>query len=246
MKLLPMRFGGCTLTKRLYYGVFMPYFLGGNGPIALEEDTLLTALGFRIDPELGELDTPNGHMVFLQAVGLTGDEMDAMMCWNGQKFLAAMEEQIPLCVTDLSRSCLMTNPAFHTVWQEGMERDGSITGGLYLDEVGTALKDGRAWLRLGAGHGRIIANMLRAKVGKGRELYLHGREAHVKFCPGEPALEVKEGIVTMTLSEPILTELCDVLKPRAGVYPLSGFPLTVELVPTRITDQDGNVLEVIG
>ena len=37
-----------------------------NGPIALETDTQLTALGFCMDPELGELDTPNGHFTFLQ------------------------------------------------------------------------------------------------------------------------------------------------------------------------------------
>ena len=62
-----------------------------NGPIALDTDTKLTALGFRVDPELGELDTPNGHMRFLQAVALTGDEMEAMMCWDGQLFLEELE-----------------------------------------------------------------------------------------------------------------------------------------------------------
>ena len=37
--------------------------------------------------ELGELDTPNGHFTFLQAAAITEDEMNAMMCWNGEKFL---------------------------------------------------------------------------------------------------------------------------------------------------------------
>lgn len=41
-------------------------------------------------PELGELDTPNGHFTFLQAAAITEDEMNAMMCWNGEKFLALM------------------------------------------------------------------------------------------------------------------------------------------------------------
>ena len=66
-----------------------------RAPIALETDTRLTALGFRIDPELGEADTPNGHFVFLQAVGLTADEMAAMMCWNGEKFLTELESADP-------------------------------------------------------------------------------------------------------------------------------------------------------
>lgn len=83
-----------------------------NGPIALDTDTKLTALGFRVDPELGELDTPNGHMRFLQAVALTGDEMEAMMCWDGQRFLEELERCIPLCLTDLKRVSQMGQAAF--------------------------------------------------------------------------------------------------------------------------------------
>lgn len=63
--------------------VFGPgHHMNANGPIALETDTKLTALGFRTDPELIDMDTPNGHMTFLQVVGITEDEMNAMMCWN--------------------------------------------------------------------------------------------------------------------------------------------------------------------
>ena len=88
--------------------VFGPgHHIDANGPIALETDTRLTALGFHIDPELGELDTPNGRFMFLQAVGLTRDEMEAMMCWNGERFLSELEKEIPLCVTDLSRHSMM-------------------------------------------------------------------------------------------------------------------------------------------
>lgn len=62
----------------------------------------LTALAFQIDPELGEMDTPNGHMVFLQAVGITADELEAVMCWNTGKFLAELEKTCPMGIVDLS------------------------------------------------------------------------------------------------------------------------------------------------
>ena len=52
-------------------------------------------------------------------------------------------------------------------------------------------------------------------------------------------------IMTLTLPEHALIELCSVLQPHAGVYSLSTFPMTVELVSTKITDQNGNVREVI-
>ena len=42
-----------------------------------------------------------------------------------------------------------------------------------------------------------------------------------------------------------LEQLCGVLGPYAGVYALPAFPMTVELVPTAISDRDGNVIQVI-
>ena len=222
------------------------HHMDANGPIALEAETKLTALGFRIDPELGEMDTPNGHFAFLQVVGLTADEMAAMMCWNGEKFLSELEQQIPLCITDLSRPSMMENPALRGVWQEGMDRDGSSTAFLYMDELGVRLENGHVTLRLGAGHNRTLTRMLRARVGKGRELFLQGSDTAVLFRPGEQAGACEEdGVTVLTLPEDALKELCGALGPHAGVCTLSAFPMTVELAPTAITDRDGNVIQVI-
>lgn len=222
------------------------HHMNANGPIALETDTRLTALGFRIDPELGVLDSSNGQFTFLQVVGLTEDEMEAMMCWNGEKFLAALEQQLPLCITDLSRSSMMERPAFRKVWQEGMERDGSSTSFLYMDELGIRLENNHAFLRLGAGHSQTLSRMLRARVGQGRSLFLQGSNQAVLFRPGEQAgMGEEDGVPTLTLQAKALEELCSVLQPHAGICPLTFFPLTVELVPTRITDRDGNVVNVI-
>ena len=227
--------------------VFGPgHHIDANGPIALETDTRLTALGFHIDPELGELDTPNGRFMFLQAVGLTRDEMEAMMCWNGERFLSELEKEIPLCVTDLSRHSMMEIPAFRTVWQDGMERDGSFTGFLYMDELGAKLENGHAALRLGTGHVQTLVRMLRARVGKGRILFLQSASQAVLFRPGEQAAASEEdGRLVLTLPEDALEELSGVVGAHAGIYMLSNLPLTVELVPTTITDQEGKVLEVI-
>jgi len=218
-----------------------------NGPVALETDTKLTALGFRIDPELRELDTPNGHLTFLQAVALTQDEMEGMMCWSGGPFLSLVEEHIPLCVTDLARGSLMERPEFEAAWRRGVEQDGSNTSFLYMDEVGGRLEDGRGRLRLGAGHVRTLLLMLRARVGKGRELYLQSGEQAILFRPEErPALGMeKEDFMVVGLTSRTLNELEATLLPHAGEYALKTMPLTVELIPTRIKDQHGNVTKVI-
>ncbi len=216
-----------------------------NGPVALETDTKLTALAFRTDPELGELDTPHGHMKFLQVVAITADELEAVMCWNVLRFLTELEKQIPLCITDLDRGSQLEVPTFRAAWQRGMEQDGSSTGFLYLDELGADWEDGRVYLRLGAGHNRVLSNMLRARVGKGQDLFLQGEHAAVQLRAGAAAVAVEQEVLTLTLSETLLRELCEVLCLHTGVYPISSFPMTVELVPTQITDPDGNVLDVI-
>lgn len=217
-----------------------------NGPVALEEDTKLTALGFRVDPELGEMDTPNGHMTFLQAVAITEDEMIGQMCWSGENFLGLMAQFLPLCVTDLSRASLMDNPVFHMTWEQGVQRDGSSTGFLYVDELGGRLEDGKGWLRLGAGHVGTIKTMLQARVGKGRSLYLQSQDETVCLQQGVSAgLEWEDGLLRIILSEEALQELCGLLQPHAGEYPLHSLPLTLELVPTHIRDKDGNLLETI-
>ena len=217
-----------------------------TGPTALETDPRPPAMGLRTDPELGELNTPSGHMSFLQVVGITEDEMDAMMCWDGKKFLHALSERLPLCVTDLSRTSMMDNATFHKVWQEGMEQDGSSTGFLYMDELGVRLESGHVSLRLGAGHIQVLLRMLQARVGKGRSLLLQGSEHAVLFQPGQQAaVGMEDSTTTLTLPENTLRELQTIVRPHAGAYPLTSFPMAVELVPTKITDCNGNIIKVV-
>ena len=132
-----------------------------------------------------------------------------------------------------------------SIWQNGMEQDGSSTGFLYLDELGADQKDGRAWLRLGAGHIQVLIHMLQARVGKGRDLYLQGSETAVQVQPGEQDFVLEDGTLHLALPQQALQELCGVLQPHADFYPLTSYPLTVELVPTKITAQDGTVREII-
>lgn len=222
------------------------HHLDCNGPVALEEDTLLTALAFRVDPELGEMDTPNGHMVFLQAAAITRDELDAMVCWNVDKALKEMEKYIPLCITVLDRPSLMENPAFHKAWETGVEADGSSTGFLYVEKGEVRLEDGRGTLTLGAICTKNLPLMLRARIGKGRELFIQSRDAAFSFRPGSQSGIEKDGeLYQLTLTEQALSELCALLQPHAGSWQLTSMPLTLKLEPTEILDSDGKVTEVI-
>ena len=217
-----------------------------NGPVALESDTKLTALGFCRDSELGEMDTPNGHVTFLQAVAITHDEMKGMMCWSGSRFLELMAQYIPLCVADLSRASLMDAAEFREAWQQGVAQDGSSTAFLYLDELAGGMEADKAWLQLGAGHVETVLNMLHARVGKGRELYLQGPQQRVLVQAAQAAAVQKEDeMLVLVLTAETLAELDAVLAPHAGTYLLKAAPLEIRLLPTKITDARGNVLQVI-
>lgn len=206
------------------------HYIDCNGPIALEEETALTALAFRKDPELGEMDTPNGHLVFLEAVAVTGDEMESLMCWDGVKFLEQMESFVSLGITDLGRTSLMDRSEFQAAWEEGMARDGSSTRYLYTDELDGGKQGGESFLRLGASRARLISLMLQARVGKGRPLYVESRDATVGFRPGDRAgAELRGGVFTLILTEPALQELCQVLEAQKRSCRLEQLPLTVEL-----------------
>lgn len=223
--------------------VFAPgHHMSANSPITLHSSTQLTAFGFRHDPELAEQDTPNGRMTFLQVVGLTKDEMDAMMCWHGERFLAELERYTPFCITDLSRTSVMTSPFFCKIWKEGMERDGSSTTSLYIDELGFRLENNLAHLRLGAVHATILARMLRARVGKGRSLILQSHDQTILFRPGTYArIHSENNTPVLTLPADVLKELCAVLQPRTGQNVMTSLPLAVTLLPSKIIDLRKNI-----
>ncbi len=64
--------------------------------------TGLTVFAFVVDPELGEIDTPNGRVVFLQAVGVTAEEKGWMLASSTAGVLADRGD--PLLLTDPSRA----------------------------------------------------------------------------------------------------------------------------------------------
>ena len=115
-----------------------------------------------------------------------------------------------------------------------------------MEEIGTNIANNQAYLCLGAGHTKILNNMLRARTGKGRDLSLYGQDIVVLCQAGDDAaVSMQDSIMTLTLSNEALQELYTTLQSRTGTYQLTKIPLTIEIVPTYITDQNGTIREVI-
>ena len=103
------------------------------GPIKLGSSTLIHAVSFALDPQLPPMKTPNGRVDFLQIVGLTLDELDAIHSWNAAAFLdLRRREADPLLLTDLARASWLTDPTFATKVARRSKKEGSSCGWLAL------------------------------------------------------------------------------------------------------------------
>jgi hypothetical protein len=67
-------------------------------------DTRLTVYAITVDPELGEIQTPNGRVTFLQLVGVTAAEKDDMLATSTAAVLARLAQGNPLLITDPGRA----------------------------------------------------------------------------------------------------------------------------------------------
>lgn len=104
----------CNLMQNLARYVFKSgkwfeefHVIPANGPIRLDYDTDIVAVAFVIDPELGEIDTPNGHVQFLQMVGLTTAEFETFKAnptlGETEKIIERLRDGNALLITDLDR-----------------------------------------------------------------------------------------------------------------------------------------------
>jgi Suppressor of fused protein (SUFU) len=59
----------------------------------------LNGLAFVRDPELGEIDTPNGSLMFIQIVGVTHDELSEMRASSTERVTSRLALDNPLLIT---------------------------------------------------------------------------------------------------------------------------------------------------
>ena len=81
-----------------------------NGPIALAEETEIRFIALAKDPQLGEIESRNGRVTFLEVVGLCTDEYELIKEWDCGRMLEHVGRQWPLLITDLNRKSILTDP----------------------------------------------------------------------------------------------------------------------------------------
>ncbi|WP_433611363.1 suppressor of fused domain protein [Dactylosporangium sp. CA-139114] len=221
-----------------------------NGPIALDRETLIRAVVFTEDPELGAIDSPNGAVQFLQVVGITADEYAATQAWSVRDFLELLARRIPLLVTDLARASVAADPEVAETVEEGRRLDGSATATLALAEFGWRPDGDLVRLVMGAHVVPVVAETLLGRLPFGRTLRLDGPESSAEFASGSFFVGTAPGtedLLEVVLTGEALDGLLQVLVPVAGVRAAPGAePLVVEVVRSEIRDPQGDIVRTIG
>jgi hypothetical protein len=174
------------------------------------------------------------------------DELEAISSWNAAAFLELRGREEPLLLTDLSRASWLADPAFAAKVARRSQEEGSSCGWLEL-ELECDTKSRPVLVRVQTIAVDSMKRRLLTRLPYGRELTLNGKDATVVFRPGKQSrLEVVEDAVTITLQANDLVELAGSLEPHAGLYPVPGLEnVVLQVLRTEITDEDGNVVQVV-
>lgn len=208
------------------------HHLNANGPIARDKPTALRGLLFVADPELEPIETPNGRVEFVQAVGVTIDELAAVEAWDGTRFAELLASGNPLFLTDLARGSVLDDPATAANVRAAIERDGSSMGAFSTEKLHVA-GDGRGLeLTVSAQVAGYIGRLMRGRLLHERPLTVRAPQIEVLFEPAAVAEWKKDGealVVDTTLA--LAHEIAQTVAARPGVYSfraLPGFTIRVQ------------------
>lgn len=219
-----------------------------NGPIALGLDTEIHSVAFALDPELGVMDTPFGVVEFLQMVGITREEAKAIKRWSSTGILELLAARDPLMITSLDRPSLLADPDTRRQIAERTKAEGSSSAASFTTQLAFDQGDEGIRIQLGAIAVEDLVALMEGRVTFGREFSLLGRGNIVSFRPADAAgWSIDATEVTVDTPPELAREIVDRVRATRGVYRFDTLPtLTLEVVPTEIKDQEGNVTEVVG
>ena len=211
-------------------------WMGELGPITNVVQTSLTAAAFAYDPELPAIATVHGEVSFLQIVPLTTDEINAVTSWNAGGLLAAMLPAMPLWATDPTRGSHLHDPVIADVVAQGMTRDGSTTGLMFLTTLDWTAASGGLHPRapaqaqftvtMTAAKVRAIVELLGSRLLFDREVALASQEYTVRCLPGPTpgAVVTDERTLEITIPPEACRALAATLVTEPGEYEIQGIP----------------------
>ena len=221
-----------------------------NGPICAESDTKIVGIALVLDPQLGEIATPNGSVKFLQVVGLTEDELAAVQHWNARSFLDLAASTNSKLVTDIERNSLLDEPQFAEQVATRTAEEGASCGEFYANRF-TFKKS--QWTRictvtLGAFLVDDLTRRICGRIPFGREFVMASDLAAIIFiASNEDSWAIEDETLRIEITPDTAIALRETLQPKVGEYEVPGLDrLVFEVERTEIKDSEGNVTKVVG
>ncbi|WP_028049314.1 suppressor of fused domain protein [Cellulomonas sp. URHD0024] len=208
-----------------------------NAPVVPDSRSALRHLFFAPDPDLGAL--------FVQAVGITSDELAALEQWSG--FAAVLAQNVPGFVTRPSRTSTLALPGVMEAVAAGAETEGSIRAVCVVSTL--QVTPSRNLADRLAGRRRITVTMtthpidslrraLLGRLARGEPLMVRGPDAELLLVPeagAGPHREQPNCWVVGLLPEQA-TDLADTLAPVPGTYRAPTLPhVSFDLRPSPVT-----------
>jgi len=219
-----------------------------NGALGDQRRTELVGVLFALDPELPPMDTRYGEVSFVQIVGATADEIEAVKDWRCEGVVDLIRERDPWLVTDMARPSWLTDPSFAAACREGARQEGSSHGSSFAPVVRWSEDAEGLVLTLSAIAVDDLIRALRLRVPYNKPFQIHGRRASVRVVPGLGA-DYRAAGRELLISAPwdAASAMAQTLKPKRGTYPWPGLEgLRVVVVPTDIRGPKGELVRVIG
>ncbi len=224
-----------------------------NGPISLGSPTHLCALGFAFDQEMPAIQTANGHVAFLQIIGMTMDEERVAQQWETGKLLELLRPHMPLWITDLRRGTLLALAEVANKAYDGIRKDGSSCVAVYTDlllvkETKKFLRKPVAEITLGARQIAQLAELLPLRLPFGRPFTMSGPQWKLQFeLAKRNKWTIDGGVLHCCVSRDSVQEFATLLHPRMGVYKLPAFQhILWNVQQTLIRNASGDVVDIIG
>jgi hypothetical protein len=217
-----------------------------NGPIAIGESTEITAIMLLLDPELGEIETGNGHVKFLQIVGLCEDEYGVIQQGYFRPVAARVAELAPLSITELFRdSILCEKSTLDEITSADPEVNQREVFGTIAEWSET---DDGLEIRIGATVIPQLKLMLKQMPQHGEAVAVYGKGTGIVFQPEESfEWQVDESLLIVSLPVETAADLGDVIQLQRGEYQSRDLnAVKVVIVPVDIRDGDGNVIKTVG
>ena len=153
-------------------------------------------------PQLGRIDTPHGAVAFLQVVGLTMDEYDAVRAWDTEALLELIRERDPLMVTDLDQLCILGS-SIAAVVKERTAAGRSSMAEVNIDRLAWEGDGERLTVTIGALGVERLGQMVEGRLPFGRTLLIRGEGSTVVIQPAETFAWHDAGEATVHISLPI-------------------------------------------